>query len=87
MRMHHTVADRINIGIAGPARFIDDNSVIDVETGSFRKFRVGNETDADQDKIGGKRFSVCAVDRCTRPSFAVKPLTISPVRISTPASR
>jgi hypothetical protein len=57
MRMHRAVPDGINIGVAGAARRIDDNPVVNPETGAFREFCVGNETDADQHKIGGKRLA------------------------------
>ena len=63
MRMHRAVADRINIRVAGAARRIDDNPVVNAEPGSFREFYVGNETDADQHKIGGKRLTAGACDR------------------------
>ena len=54
MRVHRAIANRINIWVAAAARRIDDNPIIDAEPGPFREFRVGNKTDANQHKIGGK---------------------------------
>src|SRR4029077_13313696 len=62
-RMHRAVPDGINIGVVGAARRIDDNPVVNAEPGAFRELRVGNETDADHHKIGGKRLTAGAGDR------------------------
>ena len=46
------VAGGMDIGIGGLAEDIDDDAVIDLEPRLRRQMRVGNDADADDDRVG-----------------------------------
>ena len=66
------VAGGMDIGIGGPAEDIDDDAVIDLEARLLRQLGVGDDADADDDRVGVERPAV-GTHHAAHPAIALEP--------------
>ncbi len=52
------VADRVDVGVAGAQRPVDEDAVVDVEPGRLGELGAGPDADAEHDRVGGELLAV-----------------------------